>query len=75
MERQVLKVLRTLATYHELTLGDLLEGIVLQAFGGKCAFSQASLQRVKELKKSYGLDLTASSSHCFREAARGSLLN
>jgi hypothetical protein len=52
MERRVLKVLRSLATYYELTLGDFLEGIVLHAFEGKCAFGQESLQRIKELKSS-----------------------
>src|SRR5216684_7251347 len=68
MER-VLQVLRALAIYHDLALGDLLEGIVLHAFDGKSAFRQAGLQRIKELKKFYGLDGGSRSSHSLSEAA------
>src|SRR5690348_6414184 len=63
MEKRLLKVLRAFADYHDLTLGDLLEGIVLHAFDGKCPFGEASLQRIKDLKKFYALDLDASASH------------
>jgi hypothetical protein len=63
MEKRLLKVLRAFADYHDLTLGDLLEGIVLHAFDGKCPFNAASLKRIKELKKFYGLKLNASASH------------
>jgi hypothetical protein len=68
MEKRLLKVLRAFADYHDLTLGDLLEGIVLHAFDGKCPFSEDSLRRIKELKKIYGLDLDASASHRLAEA-------
>ncbi len=71
MEKRLLKVLRAFADYHDLTLGDLLEGIVLHAFDGKCPFSKASLQRIKELKKFYGLDLDSRSSHRLTEAGPG----
>jgi hypothetical protein len=67
MEKRLLKVLRAFADYHDLTLGDLLEGIVLHAFDGKCPFNQDSLQRIKELKKIYGLNLDASVSHRMAE--------
>jgi hypothetical protein len=63
MEKRLLKILKTLADYHDLTLGDLLEGIVLHAFDGKCAFQHASLRRIKELKKFYGFNLDSSASH------------
>jgi hypothetical protein len=63
MEKRLLKVLRTFADYHDLTLGDLLEGIVLHAFDGKCPFSEGSLQRIKELKRFYNLDLDSAASH------------
>jgi hypothetical protein len=63
MEKRLLKVLRAFADYHDLTLGDLLEGIVLHAFDGKCPFSEASLQRIKELKRFYALDLDSAASH------------
>jgi hypothetical protein len=69
MEKRLLKVLKALAEYHDLTLGDLLEGIVLHAFDGKCPFSQPNLRRIKELKKFYGLDLDSRASHRLVEAA------
>lgn len=68
MEKRLLKVLRAFADYHDLTLGDLLEGIVLHAFDGKCPFNRDSLQVVKELKKVYGLDLDSRASHRLIEA-------
>ena len=67
MEKRLLKVLRALADYHDLTLGDLLEGIVLHAFDGKCPFSSVSLARIGELKKFYGFDLDSAASHRLRE--------
>jgi hypothetical protein len=63
MEKRLLKVLRALADYHDLTLGDLLEGIVLHAFDGKLPFNPTNLQRIKELKKFYSLDLDSRASH------------
>jgi hypothetical protein len=63
MEKRLRKVLKAFAEYHDLTLGDLLEGIVLHAFDGKCPFNQASLDRIKELKRFYGLELDSSASH------------
>lgn len=70
IEKRLLKVLKALAEYHDLTLGDLLEGIVLHAFEGKCAFGANSLQRVKDLKKFYDLDLDSSASHRLTETAK-----
>ena len=70
IEKRLLKVLKALAEYHDLTLGDLLEGIVLHAFEGKSAFGANSLQRIKDLKKFYELDLDSSASHRLTEAAK-----
>jgi hypothetical protein len=67
IEKRLLKVLKAFAEYHDLTLGDLLEGIVLHAFDGKCPFKPASLDRIKELKKFYGLELDSSASHRLKE--------
>jgi hypothetical protein len=67
IEKHLLKVLKAFAEYHDMSLGDLLEGIVLHAFDGKCPFNQASLDRIKELKKFYGLDLDSSASHRLKE--------
>ena len=70
IEKRLLKVLKALAEYHDLTLGDLLEGIVLHAFEGKSAFGTNSLQRIKDLKKFYELELDSSASHRLTEAAK-----
>ena len=71
MEKRLLKVLKGFAEYHDLTLGDLLEGIVLHAFDGKCPFGAESLTRIRDLKKFYGLDLDSSASHKLIEAGPG----
>jgi hypothetical protein len=63
LEKRLLKVLKGLAEYHDMYLGDLLEGIVLHAFDGKSPFGEESLARIADLKRIYGLDLDASASH------------
>ena len=67
MEKRVLKVLKALAELKDLSLGDLLEGIVLHAFEGKAPFSAATLKQIAELKRIYGLDLRATDSHRLQE--------
>jgi hypothetical protein len=67
IEKRILKVLKAFAEYHDMTLGDVLEGIVLHAFDGKTPFSPVSLERIRELKKFYELDLDSSASHRLRE--------
>ena len=71
MEKRLLKVLKGLAELLDLSLGDLLEGIVLHAFEGKAPFGEASRQRIAELKKIYGLDLKAADSHHLVERPAG----
>jgi hypothetical protein len=68
LESRLLKVLKALATELDLSLGDLLEGIVLHAFEGKAPFSPATLRKVKALKAVYRLDLSARDAHQLREA-------
>ncbi|MBL4689811.1 MAG: hypothetical protein JKY37_34825 [Nannocystaceae bacterium] len=63
VEKRILKVLKALAEYHDVSLGDLIEGIVLHAFEGKCAFDKTSLDRISTLKGVYDLELGASHSH------------
>jgi hypothetical protein len=67
MEKRLLKVLKALAEYHDLTLGDLLEGIVLHAFEGRSPFGAASLALIGDLRRIYGLDLDARASHRMKE--------
>ena len=63
IEKRILKVLKGLAEYHDLTLGDLIEGIVLHAFEGKAPFDEKNLKKIEELKQIYDLDLTSRDSH------------
>lgn len=67
IERRLLKVLKALAEYKNMTLGDLLEGIVLHAFEGKIPFTADTQRKITELKKVYGLDLDAKASHRLKE--------
>jgi hypothetical protein len=67
MEKRILKVLKALAELHDLSLGDLLEGIVLHAFEGRAPFDEASRRKIADLKRIYGLDLDASASHRLKE--------
>src|SRR5271170_3027918 len=67
MEKRLLKVLKAFAEYHDMSLGDLLEGIVLHAFDGKTPFNAASLERIQELKRFYDFDLDSSASHRLKE--------
>jgi hypothetical protein len=70
MEKRLLKVLKALAELKDITLGDLLEGIVLHAFEGKAApFGKETLAQIGELKKIYGMTLRASDSHKLKEKA------
>ena len=63
MEKRLLKVLKAFAELKDITLGDLLEGIVLHAFEGKAPFGKDSIAQIGELKKIYGMTLRASDSH------------
>jgi hypothetical protein len=68
IEKSLLKVLKGLAEYCDLTLGDLLEGILLHAFEGKAPFSEQTLAAIRDLKTVYGCDLTAADSHQLTES-------
>jgi len=70
IEKSLLKVLKGLAEYCELSLGDLLEGIVLHAFEGKAPFSTETRAAIDDLKRVYLCELTAGDSHRLREAGK-----
>ena len=70
MEKRILKVLKALAEYHDMTLGDLLEGIILHAFENKTPFGPESLKRIEQFRDIYKLDLTAADSHQLTEAGK-----
>ena len=67
IEQRMLKVLKALAELYDLSLGDLLEGIVLHAFEGKSPFDAQAQQQIEALKQVYGMDFDASASHRFTE--------
>ena len=67
IESSLLKVLKALAEYTDLTLGDLLEGIVLHAFEGKSPFSEETRAVIAQLKSVYGCELSANDSHRLQE--------
>jgi hypothetical protein len=68
MEKRMLKVLKALAEQKDMTLGDLLDGIVLHAFEGKqLPFSQQTLKEIEQFKALYGMTLKASDSHNLKE--------
>jgi hypothetical protein len=70
MERRMLKVLKAVAEQKDMTLGDLLEGIVLHAFEGKAPFSQQTLKEIEQFKTLYGMTLKATDSHNMKERRR-----
>ena len=67
MEKHLLKVLKALAELKDMTLGDLLEGIVLHAFEGEAPFSAQTLKEIEQFRNIYGLKLRASDSHKLKE--------
>ena len=82
MERRMVKVLKGLAEFDGITLGELLEKIVLPSFepvpgdeGESCAspHGRPALAAIRDLKKIYGMDYDAHASRRFapeREEAR-----
>jgi hypothetical protein len=68
MEKRLVQVLKAIASAHDLTFGDLLEGIVLHAFEGKAPFGPESLAKIAALRDVYKLDLAAADSHLLVEA-------
>ena len=68
LEKRMLKVLKGLAEYLDLSLGDLLEGIVLYALEGKASpFDDDLRERIVALKQVYNMDYDSSAAHQFEE--------
>ena len=63
IEKRMLKVLKALAELYDLSLGDLLEGIVLHSMEGKQTFNDDSIKRIEQLKQVYGMDYDSSAAH------------
>ena len=69
IETSLLKVLKGVAEFADISLGDLIEGIVLHAFEGKAPFSTDTRTVIEQLKKVYGCTLTAADSHQLVESS------
>lgn len=67
MEKRLLKVLKGLAEHFDVSVGDLLEGIILHNFEGKAPFSRETLDVIDKLRAVYKLDLTSEDSHQLRD--------
>jgi hypothetical protein len=67
IERNLLKVLKGLAEYFDMSLGDLVEGIALHAFDGKAPFSADTLAKIQQLKDVYAVTLTSDDAHQMTE--------
>ena len=63
----MLKTLKAQAEYTDLSLGDLLEGIVLHAFEGRDPFSPQTHAVIEQLRAVYGCDWRAADSHLHPE--------
>jgi hypothetical protein len=70
LEKRLLKVLKAVAELKDMTLGDLLEGVILHAFEGKVPFAQETLKEIEQFTKIYGMTLRASDSHHLKERRR-----
>jgi hypothetical protein len=67
LEKRMLKVLKAIAEQKEMSLGDLLEEIVLHAFEGKAPFSPQTIKDIEQFRSLYGFTLRAQDSHQLRE--------
>ena len=72
LEKRLLKVLKGLAEYLDISLGDLIEGMSLHCFEGRTPFSKETIKKIEQLKKVYDLDLTAADSHNLQESEKKS---
>jgi hypothetical protein len=70
VEKRMLKVLKALAEHFDLSLGELIECMVLHAFDGERVFGDETLAKIAKLKSVYGLDLTAANAHGLAEDAQ-----
>ncbi|MER8640524.1 hypothetical protein [Mesorhizobium sp. M1365] len=67
LEKRLVKVLKALAEHRDMSLGDLIEGILLHAFEGRTPFSAATLETIGQLKRIYEMELAAADSHGLAE--------
>ncbi|WP_193171353.1 hypothetical protein [Nisaea nitritireducens] len=67
IEKRILKILKAVAAHHDISLGDLIEGMVLHNFEGKTPFGPETLAFIETMRKAYKLDLTSTDAHSLAE--------
>lgn len=68
MDKTLLKVLKGLAELKDMSLADLIEGVMLNALEGKVAFTEPStITAIAQLREVYGLELTSEDAHTYPE--------
>ena len=67
VERRVLKILKAIAENYDMTLGHLIEAIVLHVLEGKLPFTPETLKKIELIKAFYELEFDAEMSHRFEE--------
>lgn len=71
MDKTLLKVLKGVADFKDLSLADLVEGMLLHGLEGTAAITDpATLDAVDKFREIYGLELTAADSHRHPEPER-----
>ena len=63
IEKRMLKVLKAVAEKHDMSLGDIVEGVMLHVFEGKQPFGPETLKFIQIMREAYGLELTAQDAH------------
>ena len=72
IETRMLKVLKALAEYLDMSLGDLIEGIVLHAFDGRLPFGAGDVaRRSSSSRRSTVSELTADDAHRLDDRSDG----
>lgn len=72
IEVSTLKVLKGLAEYLDMSVGDLIEGMAWHNFEGKAPFCGETLEKIDQLRSVYGLSYAAADSHKMADPDKGS---
>lgn len=73
IEKRMLKVLKGLAEFHDVSLSTLFEGIILHAFEGKAGrsapspFAPEAYRVIRDLKRVYGMNYGVHDNALFTE--------
>ncbi len=68
LEKKMLKVLKGLAEHQDLSVGQMLELILMHAFENRPCFGRGNMKIVKDLKRIYKLNYSVSDFKKFMES-------